>query len=188
MDVMEFTGRIVVAENYCVPAGGLVDSVSISSEPIEKLIDNLRGRGVDIDSSNSLMDIRFDVRGMRGMREKKAGVVMLGTTFPRHVDVVAYHLRDAKGLLELEISDYEDDRSLGRPGDVGGTIEGEAGVVCDFSLRTKNGDVSVVREIRAAMEEIYRVDSSESLLDGAVVENSPDIREKVRMGLPSKLT
>lgn len=100
---MLFQDTIYVIVPHRGPVGTYPKRPSIKDKPIEELIENLTKEGVPV--AHGLSREKIEIMG-KTQADREGGIVPLGTKYPWDVNIVAYYLRNNKGL-ELEISDYE---------------------------------------------------------------------------------
>jgi len=148
---MKLSEAMRVTKHHSGPPGSGIDHPRLSDEATEKLILELRTKGIEISLSDSLKDVGYRIPSKSGQV-----TVPLLTQFPEPVSPSQYILRDVSGKLELELNDFKHSYSNSPKGTIGGTVYGEYGIECKLTYQSDEIDTSIVGKVREALNAAYQ--------------------------------
>jgi hypothetical protein len=157
---MKLTEEIILTKPHYAPAGAPINKYLISDKPIDELINNLHKKGIEINSDYSEKEVRYSTKTIDGSFKEKEVIVPLLTKFSGETTLIAFYLRNRKGL-ELELQNYSNIISSPRKGVIGGSVAGNFGISCKISLEGITIEPSIVNKVKSAIEETYIKDDCE---------------------------
>lgn len=147
---MRITDEFKISDHYYGPVGHYTGpSPSVSSKPIQNLIDALSKEGVEVSAEQCSMDAAY-----RLGNEQKQATLPLDASIPGS-SPGAYLLRGPDNL-EIRLEDYDHVSDRPPEGMIGGTVSGHRGI--PVTLSVESADTSYVDRIREAVRSVYDPD------------------------------